>query len=69
MKTPKDFWDQMALLMIDNIGQAGAVDLVEELRAKQVFDKPEYYSRLKKEIRDKSKKFQASVLCSFNSGA
>jgi hypothetical protein len=60
MKTPKDFWDQMALLMINRIGQAGAVDLVEELRAKQVFEKPEYYSRLKKEIRDKSKKFSAS---------
>lgn len=60
MKTPKDFWDQMALLMIDNIGQNGAVDLVEELRAKQVFDKPEYYSRLKKEIRDKSKEFSIS---------
>lgn len=60
MATPKDFWDQMALLMIENIGQAGAVDLVEELRAKEVFDKPEYYSRLKKQIRDKSNKFQAS---------
>jgi len=60
MATVKDFWDQMALLMIDKIGQDGAVDLVEELRAKEVFDKPEYYSRLKKQIRDKSNKFQAS---------
>ena len=60
MATVKDFWDQMALMKIKEIGQAGAVDLVEELRAKDVFDKPEYYSRLKKQIRDKSKKFQAS---------
>lgn len=60
MATVKDFWDQMALLMIDKIGQDGAVDLVEELRAKEVFDKPEYYSRLKKQIRDKSQKFQAT---------
>jgi len=60
MRTPKNFMDQMALLMIDRISQAGAVDLVEELRAKEVFDKPEYYSRLKREIRDKSKKFSAS---------
>lgn len=60
MNTPKDFWDQMALLSIKRIGQHGAVDLVEELRAKGVFDKPEYYSRLKKEIRDKCKKFSAS---------
>lgn len=60
MRTPKDFWDQMALLMIERISQSGAVDLIEEMRAKGVFDKPEYYSRLKKEIRDKSKKFSAS---------
>jgi hypothetical protein len=60
MRTPKDFWDQMALLMIDRIGQNGAVDLVEELRAKDVLDKPEYYSRLKKQIRDKSQKYSAS---------
>lgn len=60
MATVKDFWDQMALLMIEKIGQDGAVDLVEELRAKEVFDKPEYYSRLKKQIRDKSNKFKAS---------
>jgi len=60
MRTPKDFWDQMALMKIKEIGQNRAVDLVEEMRAMQVYDKPEYYSRLKKEIRDKSKKFQAS---------
>ncbi|WP_142455214.1 phage/plasmid replication domain-containing protein [Gracilimonas mengyeensis] len=60
MSTPKDFWDQMALLSIKRIGQHGAVDLVEELRAKDALDRPEYYSRLKKEIRDKSKKFSAS---------
>jgi hypothetical protein len=30
------------------------------VRAKEVFDKPEYYSRLKKQIRDKSNKFNAS---------
>jgi len=60
MATVKDFWDQMALMKIKEIGQDGAVDLVEELRAKEVFDKPEYYSRLKKQIRDKSNKFQAS---------
>ena len=60
MSTPKDFWDQMALMKIQEISQSGAVDLVEELRAKDVLDKPEYYSRLKKQIRDKSKKYSAS---------
>ena len=60
MSTPKDFWDQMALMKIQEISQSGAVDLIEELRAKDVLDKPEYYSRLKKQIRDKSKKYSAS---------
>lgn len=50
----------MALMKIKEIGQDGAVDLVEEMRAKEVFDKPEYYSRLKNQIRDKNKKFQTS---------
>lgn len=60
MNSPKDFWDQMALLSIMRIGQDGMVDLVEELRTKNVFEKPEYYSRLKKEIREKSMKYKAS---------
>lgn len=34
IRTTKDFWDQMAHLMIEKIGQNGAVDLVEELDSK-----------------------------------
>lgn len=33
MRAPKDFWDQMAILMIDKSGQNGTVDLVEELES------------------------------------
>jgi hypothetical protein len=52
MNSPKDFWKQMNLLTINNLGQDKIMQYVEDLRAKKVFDKPEYYSRLKKEIRE-----------------
>jgi hypothetical protein len=52
MNSPKDFFKQMALMQIRQIGQTKAMDLVEDMRAKRAFTKPEYYSRLKKEIRD-----------------
>lgn len=51
MKSPKDFLRQMALMKIKEIGQNNAMKLVEDLRAKHVFDNPEYYSRLKAEIK------------------
>lgn len=52
MNSPKDFMKQMALMQIRQIGQHKAMDLVEDMRAKGAFDKPEYYSRLKREIRE-----------------
>jgi hypothetical protein len=52
MNSPKDFFKQIALLKIQEIGQNEVMKLVEDMRAKQVFDKKEYYSRLKKDIRD-----------------
>lgn len=52
MNSPKDFIKQMALMQIRQIGQHKAMELVEDMRAKGVFDKPEYYSRLKREIRE-----------------
>lgn len=52
MKSPKDFFNQIVLMKINEIGQIRALELVEELRAKDVFgSKKEYYSRLKKEIK------------------
>lgn len=60
MATPKDFWIQLALIKADEIGQDRLMQQIEEWRAKGIFSKPEYYSRLKKEIRDKSQKYKAS---------
>ncbi len=51
MKSPKDVIRQFALLKIKEIGQSNAMQLVEDLRAKKAFEKPEYYSRLKRDIK------------------
>jgi hypothetical protein len=53
MNSPKDFWEQGKLHWIKMIGQDHALRLVDDLRAMNAFDKPEYYSRLKREIRDR----------------
>lgn len=52
MNSPKDFWKQLSLMAINVIGQDNIMQEVENLRNQKVFDKPEYYSRLKKEIRE-----------------
>ncbi len=52
MSSPKDFFKQLALLKIKEIGQSNAIQLVEDLRAKHAFEKSEYYSRLKRDIRN-----------------
>jgi hypothetical protein len=51
MSSPKDFWKQINLMAINMIGQDKILQEIENLRHQKVFDKPEYYSRLKKEIR------------------
>lgn len=52
MNSPKDFFRQMALMKIKEIGQVNAIKLVEDLRAKHAFEKSEYYSRLKRDIKN-----------------
>jgi len=52
MATVKDFWGQMALMKIKEIGQNRTVDLVEELRAGEIFDKSSFYRSLKKQTKD-----------------
>lgn len=52
MNSPKDFFKQLDLMAINMIGQDKIMQVVEDLRAKKAFDKPEYYSRLKKEIKE-----------------
>ena len=52
MNSPKDFWKQINLMAVNMIGQDKIMQEIENLRAKKAFDKPEYYSRLKNEIRE-----------------
>jgi polyhydroxyalkanoate synthesis regulator phasin len=60
MNTPKDVKDQLALIGLMAIGQNRFPELVEEWRAKDVLKKPEYYSRIKRDMRELAEKFQAS---------
>jgi hypothetical protein len=53
MNSPKDFWKQINLMAINMIGQDKIMQEIENLRHQRAFDKPEYYSRLKR----KSKSF------------
>jgi hypothetical protein len=52
MNSPKDFWKQINLMAINMIGQDKVMQEIENLRHQKAFDKPEYYSRLKKEIKE-----------------
>ena len=53
MKSPKDFWIQANADWIQRIGgEAAALSIVERMKGQEAFSKPEYYSRLKKEIRE-----------------
>ena len=52
MNSPKDFWKQINLMAVNMIGQDKIMQEVENLRHQRAFDKPEYYSRLKKEIKE-----------------
>jgi hypothetical protein len=52
MNSPKDFIKQLSLFAVQMIGQDKIMAEIENLRLKKAFDKPEYYSRLKKDIRE-----------------
>ena len=52
MNSPKDFWKQVNLMAINMIGQDRIMQEIENMRHQKAFDKPEYYSRLKKEIKE-----------------
>ncbi|HRZ42180.1 MAG TPA: hypothetical protein P5228_05705 [Bacteroidales bacterium] len=51
MKTPGDFWKQGNQQWIKLIGIEAALQMVDQLKALQAFDNPEYYSRLRNQIR------------------
>jgi hypothetical protein len=52
MNSPKDFWKQMNLMAVNMIGQDKIMQEIENLRHRKAFEKSEYYSRLKKEIKE-----------------
>ena len=52
MNSPKDFWKQINLMAVNIIGQDKIMQEIENLRHQKAFNKPEYYSRLKKEIKE-----------------
>lgn len=52
MKTPKDLHKQAAAQYYQSMGLANAMKMVEDMRAMGTFEKPEYYSRAKKEIKE-----------------
>lgn len=58
MNKPKDFFNQMALLMINKIGQDEALKLVDQLKANNCFEHKEYYSRVKADIKRLCKTYQ-----------
>jgi hypothetical protein len=51
MKRPKDYFNQYLALKLSEVGQAALFAEIEEMKAKNVFEHPEYYSRLKAEIK------------------
>lgn len=59
MSTPKDVKDQLALIGLMAIGKNRFPELVEEWREKDILRKPEYYSRVKRDMRELAKKYQA----------
>lgn len=54
INTPKDFLKLLQVAAIGIIGQDEVINKIEELRKIGVFEKPEYYSRLKSNIKDLS---------------
>ncbi|MHC1774013.1 MAG: phage/plasmid replication protein [Lentimicrobium sp.] len=52
MNSPKDFWKQINLIAVNMIGQDKIMQEIENLRHQKAFAKPEYYSRLKREIKE-----------------
>jgi hypothetical protein len=52
MNSPKDFMKQLQLKAIQDIGQDKIMQAIEEMRQQKAFSKPEYYSRLKKEVKE-----------------
>jgi hypothetical protein len=51
MKTPKDFKDHLLQMKINELGQLKTMEIIEQMRAMNVMQRPESYSRLKSDIK------------------
>lgn len=63
MKRPQDFMKQLAMIKIQEIGQNNVMDLIDEMKERQVFDQKDYYSRLKRDIREQCQLYDNSETC------
>jgi hypothetical protein len=52
MKSPKDFFKQLELFAVHTLGQDRLMQAIDEMRSQGTFEKPEYYSRLKRDLRE-----------------
>jgi hypothetical protein len=52
MNSPKDFWKQELIEHIYMVGPDKIMQKIENIRHKRTFDKPEYYSRLKRDLKE-----------------
>ena len=52
MNSPDDFWKQINLMAIKMIGQDKLIQEIENLRHQNVFKHKEYYSKLKKQVKE-----------------
>jgi len=52
MNSPNDFWKQINLLAVNMIGQDRIMQEIENLRHQRALNRLEYYSRLKKELKE-----------------
>ncbi|MBK6782789.1 MAG: hypothetical protein IPG79_02830 [Saprospiraceae bacterium] len=52
MNSPDDFWKQINLMAIKMIGQDKLIQEIENLRHQNVFKHKEYYSKLKKKVKE-----------------
>ncbi len=51
MKTPKDFMQSLMIMKLNELGQLKAFEMIEQMRAKDVMQRPEYYCRLKRDVK------------------
>jgi hypothetical protein len=52
LNSPKDFMRQLSLMAVNMIGQDKILQEIENLRHQKAFTHPEYYSQLKKQIKE-----------------